>query len=205
MTKDVTTTANTENDKSERRKMVVQMVSDGVPRSDIAQKLGVSVSTVHSDMNSYFGAEERGIHQIAREVRRQVIDELIIDRERIRQQLTASLRHLDELLANDDTGTLATNDFPGIRLLATMSAQLAKQLNDWLETTVSAAPRERAGDGRESSGVNSMEDLRVRILHSPILARHFIDADIDGALRCAQEKFQIEKRQLPDSKDAGCS
>ena len=82
MTTDVTTTANTENDKSERRKMVVQMVSAGVPRSDIAQQLGVSVSTVHSDMNSYFGAEERGIHQIAREVRRQVIDELIIDRER---------------------------------------------------------------------------------------------------------------------------
>ena len=182
MTTDVTTTANTENDKSERRKMVVQMVSDGVPRSDIAQKLGVSVSTVHSDMNSYFGAEERGIHQIAREVRRQVIDELIIDRERIRRQLTASLRHLDKLLANDDTGTLATNDFPGIRLLATMSAQLAKQLNDWLETTVSAAPRERAGDDRESSGIQSMEELRDRLAHSPVLRQMFIESGIRSVL-----------------------
>jgi predicted transcriptional regulator len=201
MTTDVTTTANTENDKSERRKMVVQMVSAGVPRSDIAQQLGVSVSTVHSDMKSYSGAEERGIHQIAREV----IDELIIDRERIRRQLTASLRHLDKLLANDDTGTLATNDFPGIRLLATMSAQLAKQLNDWLETTVSAAPRERAGDDRESSGVSSMEDLRETILRSPAVAGQLIEAGIDDALRCAQEKFQIRKRQLPDSEVAGCS
>ena len=182
MTTDVTTTANTENDKSERRKMVVQMVSAGVPRSDIAQKLGVSVSTVHSDMNSYFGAEERGIHQIAREVRRQVIDELIIDRERIRRQLTASLRHLDEMLANDDTGTLATNDFPGIRLLATMSAQLAKQLNDWLETTVSAAPRERAGDDRESSGIQSMEELRDRLAHSPVLRQMFIESGIRSVL-----------------------
>ena len=182
MTTDVTTTANTENDKSERRKMVVQMVSAGVPRSDIAQKLGVSVSTVHSDMKSYFGAEERGIHQIAREVRRQVIDELIIDRERIRRQLTASLRHLDELLANDDTGTLATNDFPGIRLLATMSAQLAKQLNDWLETTVSAAPRERAGDDRESSGIQSMEELRDRLAHSPVLRQMFIESGIRSVL-----------------------
>ena len=182
MTTDVTTTANTENDKSERRKMVVQMVSAGVPRSDIAQQLGVSVSTVHSDMKSYSGAEERGIHQIAREVRRQVIDELIIDRERIRRQLTASLRHLDKLLANDDTGTLATNDFPGIRLLATMSAQLAKQLNDWLETTVSAAPRERAGDDRESSGIQSMEELRDRLAHSPVLRQMFIESGIRSVL-----------------------
>jgi hypothetical protein len=170
---------------------VSRLVSEGVSRKEIARRLGVSVSTVHADMLEHLDLKEKSIHQIARELRQEMLEDLLLDRARCRRALAAAFTHLDEA-ATESSANIATTDFPGFRLLAATSLQLGKQVEDFLTTTVAQAPRE----DRTRPGVGSISDLCERLAERPSLAVAFVEGGVLASLLKAKSQYDISVPEL---------
>jgi hypothetical protein len=157
---------------------------------------------MHADMLEHLDLKEKSVHQIARELRQEMLEDLLLDRARCRRALAAAFAHLDEA-ATEGSANIATTDFPGLRLLASTSLQLGKQLEDFLATTAAQVSPEN----HTRPGVRSISDLCERLAERPSLAVAFVEGGVLDTLLKAKRQHGIPVPELdgppalPDNAD----
>lgn len=175
-----------------RKDALVDLVRKGISIRDAANQLGIPYSTARADFIAFYGfrQEELKDHDLAQEVREEILTLLRLDHDLLRKLAVAATRALEEIADAAAAGEasymeVAEFDVGTMEALLKQCREHTKLILGMVDAT-SEASEAHAKRNLQGSGVQSMEELRERLEHSPVLRKMFIESGIRAVLQDGQ-------------------
>ncbi len=173
----------------DRKEQLINLIRQGIPIRDAAKRLDIEYSTARADFISWYGIkqEEHQHHDLAQDCREEILTLLRLDHDLLRKLAIAATRALEEIADAAEAGEasymeVSEFDTGTMEALLKQCREHTKLILGMVDAT-SEASEAHAKRNLQGSGVQSMEELRERLEHSPVLRKMFIESGIRAVLQ----------------------
>lgn len=173
---------------------VVRLVRGGASIADVAEELDISLTVARAEWTAWFGFRTEENHELAKQVREDILLTLVADQAKWRKLALASVAALEALAdaARDgeaDHIQIAAFDVSTSSALMREYQSLTKLILGMVDASAEAADA-HARRNLQGSGVTTFTELRERLADSPALAQQFVEAGVYAQLMLAAENMK---------------